>query len=132
MGIVVIGPTFVDIKGFPVNAFIADGRNEGTAKTVHSGVARNIIENIANLKLRPTFLSLVDDDSYGIDIIERLKRRKVNTKYVNKIKDGIGQWLAVFNDEGDVAASISKCPNFLPIIDTVLAFLVLDISLQYS
>lgn len=132
MGIVVIGPTFVDIKGFPVNAFIADGRNEGTVKTVHSGVARNIIENIANLELRPTFLSLVDDDSYGIDIIERLKRRKVNTKYVSKIKDGIGQWLAVFNDEGDVVASISKHPNFLPIIDTVLAFLVLGISLQYS
>ncbi|MDO5440479.1 MAG: hypothetical protein Q4F12_02950 [Erysipelotrichaceae bacterium] len=74
MGIVVIRPTFADIKGFPVNAFIADGRNEGTVKTVHSGVARNTIENIANLELRPTFLSLVDDDSYGNDIIERLKK----------------------------------------------------------
>lgn len=90
MGIIVIGPIFVDIKGFPVNAFIANGRNEWTVKTIHSGVARNIVEDIANLELRPTFLSLVDDDSYGNDIIERLKRRKVNTKYVNKIKDGMG------------------------------------------
>ena len=29
MGIVVIGSTFVDIKGFPQDAYIPDGRNVG-------------------------------------------------------------------------------------------------------
>ena len=29
MGIVVIGAVFVDIKGFPEDAYIADGRNAG-------------------------------------------------------------------------------------------------------
>lgn len=117
MGIVVIGPTFVDIKGFPINKYIDKGRNEGTVKTVHGGVARNIVEDIANLELRPTFISLVDDDAYGDDVIERLKRHKVNTKYISKTKDGMGSWLAIFNDDGDVVASISKRPNFLPVLN---------------
>lgn len=119
MGIVVIGPVFVDIKGFPTNTFIADGRNEGTVKIVHGGVGRNIVEDIANLELRPTFLTLVDDNAYGNDVIERLKKHKINTKYIKKIKDGMGSWLAIFNEEGDVVASISKRPNFLPIIDVL-------------
>ena len=119
MGIVVIGPTFVDIKGFPINKFIFNGRNEGIVKIVHGGVARNIVEDIANMELRPTFLSLVDDDAYGQDVIERLKRHKVNTKYIKKIKDGMGSWLAIFNEDGDVVSSISKRPNFLPILDVL-------------
>lgn len=119
MGIVVIGPVFVDIKGFPTNTFIADGRNEGTVKIVHGGVGRNIVEDIANLELRPTFLTLVDDNAYGNDVVERLKKHKINTKYIKKIKDGMGSWLAIFNEEGDVVASISKRPNFLPIIDVL-------------
>ena len=53
------------------------------------------------------------------DVIERLKRHKVNTKYIRKIKDGMGLWLAVFNEDGDVVASISKRPNFLPILDVL-------------
>ena len=119
MGIVVIGPTFVDIKGFPINKYIDKGRNEGTVKTVHGGVARNIVEDIANLELRPTFLSLVDDNAYGDDVIERLKKHKVNIKYIKKEKDGMGTWLAIFNEDGDVVSSISKRPNFLPIVKTI-------------
>ena len=119
MGIVVIGPTFVDIKGFPINKYIDKGRNEGTVKTVHGGVARNIVEDIANLELRPTFLSLVDDNAYGDDVVERLKKHKVNTKYIKKEKDGMGTWLAIFNEDGDVVSSISKRPNFLPIIKII-------------
>lgn len=119
MGIVVIGPTFVDIKGFPINKYIDKGRNEGTVKMVHGGVARNIVEDIANIELRPTFLSLVDDNAYGEDVIERLKKHKVNTKYIKKEKDGMGTWLAIFDDDGDVVSSISKRPNFLPIVNTM-------------
>ena len=117
MGIVVIGATFIDIKGFSTNAFIPNGRNEGTVKTVHGGVARNIVEDIANLELRPTFLTLVDDNAYGNYVIERLNRHKINTKYIKKVKDSMGSWLAIFNEKGDVVASVSKRPNLLPIVD---------------
>ena len=43
MGIVVIGAAFVDIKGFPKDNYIANGRNVGRIEYVHVGVARNVV-----------------------------------------------------------------------------------------
>ena len=115
MGIVVIGAIFVDIKGYPYDTYLPTGRNSGRIVQVHGGVSRNIAEDIANVELRPTFVSLVDDTGMGIDVIEKLKRHKVNTKYIRKVPDGMGAWLAIFDNEGDVAGSISKRPNLEPI-----------------
>ena len=117
MGIVVIGSTFVDVKGYPLGQFVADGRNAGRVEQVHGGVARNVVENIANMELRPTFVSLVDDNGSGIDVINKLNRHKVDTKYIVQTKDGMGMWLAIFDNSGDLAASISKRPNLQPIYD---------------
>ena len=61
MGIVVIGAVFVDIKGYPEANFIPTGRNAGWVDRVHGGVGRNVVEDIANCELRPTFVSLVDE-----------------------------------------------------------------------
>ena len=117
MGIVVIGAVFVDVKGYPYDNFIPTGRNAGRVEHVHGGVGRNLVEDIANCELRPTFLSLVDDSGDGADVIRKLRSHKVNTDYMRITPDGMGTWLAVFDNEGDVAASISKRPNLLPIAD---------------
>ena len=42
MGIVVIGCTFVDVKGHPLAPYIPAGRNVGLVETVHGGVCRNV------------------------------------------------------------------------------------------
>lgn len=115
MGIVVIGASFVDIKGYPDTAFIPNGRNVGRVEQIHGGVARNIAEDIANCELRPTFVSLVDEDGIGDDVIRKLKNHRVNTDYIRKTENGMGTWLAVFDDDGDVYASISKRPDLAPI-----------------
>lgn len=117
MGIVVIGMVFVDVKGYPEAAFIPTGRNVGRVERVHGGVGRNVAEDIANCELRPTLVSLVDESGDGIDVLHKLNNHKVNTKYIRKTRDGMGTWLAVFDNDGDVAASISKRPNLLPIVD---------------
>ncbi len=117
MGIVVIGATFVDIKGFPRDIYMPNGRNVGRIEYVHGGVARNVAEDIANIELRPTFVGIVDDTPLGTDVIEKLKRHKVNTEYVLTVPDGMGTWLAVFDNNGDVAGSISKRPNLLPLVN---------------
>lgn len=52
-GIIVIGAVFVDIKGFPDDVYIPDGRNAGRVEYVHGGVSRNVVEDIANIELRP-------------------------------------------------------------------------------
>lgn len=116
MGIVVIGATFVDIKGFPNDTYIPDGRNAGRVEYIHGGVARNVVEDIANMELRPTFLGIVDDTPMGADVVHKLQNHKVNTDYIQVLPDGMGTWLAVFDSDGNVAGSISKRPNLLPIL----------------
>ena len=111
MGIVVIGDTFVDIKGFPEAAYIPTGRNVGRVEYIHGGVARNVAEDIANMELRPTFVSIVDDSPLGESVVKKLRSHKVNVDYVRTKPDGMGLWLAVFDNNGDVAGSISKRPN---------------------
>ena len=111
MGIVVFGAVFVDIKGYPIDQYIPSGRNVGRVIQVHGGVSRNVAEDIANLELRPTYVSVVDDTGIGQDVIDKLKRHKVNTDYIVKTPDGLGTWLAIFDNNGDVVASISKRPD---------------------
>ena len=50
MGIVVIGAVFVDIKGYPINQFVPDGRNAVKVIETHGGVSRNVVEDIANVE----------------------------------------------------------------------------------
>lgn len=115
MGIVVLGAVFVDIKGYPLSTYIPGGRNAGRVVQVHGGVSRNIVEDIANVELRPTFVSLVDETSAGADVIKKLQSHKVDTRYMRRTEDGMGTWLAIFDNSGDVTAAISKRPDLRPI-----------------
>lgn len=111
MGIVVIGATFVDIKGYPLSQYIPGGRNVGRVVQVHGGVARNVVEDIANVELRPTFVSVVDDTGLSDDVVRNLIRHKVEIRYIARSPEGLGTWLAVFDNDGDVIASISRRPD---------------------
>lgn len=117
MGIVVIGAVFVDMKGFPEETYIPDGRNAGHIEYIHGGVSRNVAEDIANAELRPTFVSIVDNTPMGEDVVNKLKRHKVNCDYILSLPAGMGTWLAVFDNAGDLAGSISQRPNMMPIFD---------------
>ena len=119
MGIVVLGAVFVDIKGYPDGAFLPTGRNVGRVEHIHGGVSRNVAEDIANVELRPTFVSLVDDSGEGMDVLRKLNDHKVNTRYIRTVPNGMGTWLAVFDSSGDVYASISKRPS-LKVIGDIL------------
>ena len=114
MGIVVIGDVFIDIKGFSSSTYIPYGRNAGTIEQIHGGVGRNVAEDIANIELEPMFVGMVDDDAIGESVIQKLNRHKVDTRFMKKVKNGMGTWLAVFDHNGDVVASISKRPDHGP------------------
>lgn len=111
MGIVVLGAVFMDIKGYAFNAYQPTGKNAGKVEESHGGVCRNVVEDIANVELRPTFVGLVDNTALGNDVIDKLNRHKVNTKYMRRVEDGMGKWLAVFDNTGDVLAAVSKRPD---------------------
>ena len=116
MGIVVIGTVFVDIKGFPDDVYSPTGRNAGRIETVHGGVGRNVAEDIANVELRPTLVSMVDNTAAGAEVLDKLRRHKVNTDFMISCPDGMGIWLAVFDNTGDLAGSISKRPRSEPLL----------------
>ncbi|MBO7373749.1 MAG: carbohydrate kinase family protein, partial [Oscillospiraceae bacterium] len=95
MPIVVVGNVFVDFKGFPEGAFIPTGRNAGRVEIVHGGVGRNVAEDIANVELRPRFVSMVDNTAQGAEVLRKLQNHKVDTKFIAVVPDGMGIWLAV-------------------------------------
>ena len=76
-------------------------------------------EDIANVELRPTFVSLVDNSAQGEEVLRNLQRHKVNTDYIRAVPSGMGMWLAVFDQTGDLAGSISQRPD-LSTIETIL------------
>ena len=82
MGIVVFGASLMDIKGYPFGKYVADGRNAGKVVEVQGGVSRNVAEDIANVELKPTYVSVLDHSSASEEIIAKLKRHKVNTDYI--------------------------------------------------
>ncbi len=111
MPIVVVGNVFVDIKGFPEGYYIPAGRNAGRVEFVHGGVGRNVAEDIANLELRPRFVSMVDPTAEGQEVLRKLKNHKTDVDYLITVPDGMGMWLAIFDHTGDIVGSISKRPN---------------------
>lgn len=119
MGIVVFGATFVDIKGYPLAQYIPAGRNVGRVIQVHGGVSRNVVEDIANIELSPTFVTVLDNSGTSTDVIEKLKKHRVNTDYIIRDEDGLGSWLAIFDNNGDVIASISKRPDLSKILEVL-------------
>ncbi len=110
-GIVVFGAVFVDIKGYPSAQYIPAGRNVGRVIHVHGGVSRNVAEDIANVELRPTFITVLDHSGISSDVIEKLNHHLVNTSYIRRTDSGLGTWLAIFDNNGDVVASISGRPD---------------------
>ncbi|MBQ1827502.1 MAG: carbohydrate kinase family protein [Erysipelotrichaceae bacterium] len=117
MGIVVFGATFVDVKGYPSDKYIPGGRNVGKVIQVHGGVSRNVTEDIANIGLKPVFVTVLDQSGISTDVIEKLEKHNVVTRYIRRIEGGLGTWLAIFDNNGDVVASISKRPDLSAIKD---------------
>ena len=115
MSIVVIGSSFVDLKGYPQGEYDPRGRNAGRIEEVQGGVARNVAEDIAAAGGDPRLVSLVDPSSAGAGVLAHLRERGMDTSFVRPSENGMGTWLAVFDDKGDVAASISRRPDLRPI-----------------
>ena len=116
MSIIVVGCVFVDIKGYPSRTYIPGGRNAGKVRYVHGGVSRNIAEDLGNLGLDPVFLSLVEPNGAGEDVLLRLREHGVDTRLIRKVPEGMGTWLAVFDNNNDVCASISHRPDLTPLL----------------
>ena len=109
---VVVGVTFVDIKGFPFGRYNPAGRNLGNVQVVHGGVSRNVVENFANVGMPVTFASMLDNSAFGRDVSRRLAEAGVDlSRMLTVEKDGQGMWLVVLDEKGNLAGSISHMPD---------------------
>ncbi len=112
MSTAVIGTTFVDVKGFPFGVYDPRGRNLGSVITVHGGVGRNVAENFANSGMPVSYVGMLEDSAFGRDVERHLLEIGVGLDHVLRVsKDGIGMWLVVLDEKGNLAGSISKMPN---------------------
>ena len=108
----VYGVAFVDVKGFPFRHYVSTGRNLGSVKIVHGGVSRNVCEDFANVGMPVEFVSVTDKTCIGQDVVTKLEAEGVGTRYITTVEEnGIGMWLAVMDDNGDLAGSISQMPD---------------------
>lgn len=119
--VAVIGTIFMDCKGFAHQKYNAFGRNLGSIQFVHGGVGRNVAENLANLQLPVLFVSTVDKTAIGAEVSARLNNAGLGTKYLIETDNhGMGMWLAVLDNNGDLAGSISQMPE-LAILEDVIS-----------
>ncbi|MDB5052834.1 MAG: Pseudouridine kinase [Bacilli bacterium] len=108
----VIGTIFIDCKGFAQHNYQADSRNLGSIQFVHGGVGRNVAENLAHLQIPTAFISTVDQSGIGDEVVTRLKQAEVNTDHIHKAaSNGMGMWLAIMDEHGNLAGSISQMPE---------------------
>ena len=107
----VIGVVFVDVKGFPHGKYIPTGRNIGDVKIVHGGVSRNVAQNLANVGNDVTFVTMFEPDALGSGVRANLAANGVDLTYAIEAPAGMGIWLAVMNENGDLAGSISRQPD---------------------
>ena len=119
MKIITVGTVFVDIKGYPEGPFFPTGRNAGDIKYFHGGVARNVAEDVAKMGEDSVLVSVVDNSGVASDVLKHLASVNVRTDYVKAAKNGMGTWMAVFDENGELCASISKRPELMPICDTL-------------
>lgn len=112
MKILVLGVAFVDMKGFPFGTYDAAGTNLGSVTVTHGGVARNVAEDLAMLGAQVEFPLLLDKSPLSDSVRARLEGAGVNLEHAVCVPEkGLGLWLAVFNERGDLAGSISQMPD---------------------
>ena len=108
----VIGAVFVDVKGFARDRYAPEERNVGDVQLAAGGVCRNVAEDMTLLGVPVRFASMVDDNGMGREVKDQLSAMGVDTTHVIAAPNGMGMWLAILDENGDLAGSISRQPDF--------------------
>lgn len=108
----VIGAVFLDVKGFARKKYMPLERNVGDVQVTAGGVCRNVAENLSRMGRRTQFVSMVDDDAMGAQVRDGLASMGVSVEHVIPARNGMGMWLAILDEKGDLAGSISRQPDF--------------------
>jgi pseudouridine kinase len=130
--VLVIGKVFVDIKGNSFEQPYKDAKNVGNVTFSNGGTGRNVAQNMAVLGTDTTFVTSITDDATGRGVVSELENYNVNTSGIHWVEqNGMGMWLAVLDQHGDLVTSISHQPEERHLTDAVQLQLNKDLS-QYD
>jgi len=115
----VIGTIFVDVKGFSFGTYLPEGTNIGDVRVMPGGVCRNVAENLAHLGFESQFFSMVDDNALGREVKDGLCALGIDVSRVLEVPRGMGMWLAILDEHGDLRGSISRQPD-LPAMEAAI------------
>lgn len=79
--IYVIGGANIDIFAKSKKKIILKDSNPSSISFSYGGVARNIVENLANLNLKPVFISAFSNDPFGKMMADDLRNKDVDLSY---------------------------------------------------
>ena len=115
----VIGAIFVDVKGFSFGTYQPEGTNIGDVQVVPGGVCRNVAEDLAHLGCEARLVSMVDDTALGREVRDSLGALGIDVTHVIAAPKGMGMWLAILDEHGDLRGSISRQPDFKAMEDYI-------------
>ncbi len=106
--VLVIGGANIDIEGYPVNSLKFKDSNPGIVKRSFGGVGRNIAENISRLGVESKLITLVGNDSSGVDLLEYCRDLGIDI-LGSEILDGesTSTYLSILGDSMDMEVAIS-------------------------
>ncbi len=106
MKILIIGGTNIDIYGKTTNKLIMKDSNNGEVLFSYGGVGKNIAENLARLNLDVSFITVLGEDSFGLEINNYFKTLNIKT-IIKKTNFPTPKYLAVFNEEKEFLVGVN-------------------------
>ena len=107
MKVVVIGTFNVDYVGETIFPLKRGESHPGNIKISAGGVARNIVENLARLGMKVTFITAVGSDAYGIKYKKDLEELKVKFIIPGHNDNALtSTYLAVNNNKGELEYAV--------------------------
>jgi len=111
-----IGGINLDVKGISDAEAKADS-NIGKVHFTPGGVARNISENLARLKVPVYILGCIGDDYNGKLIDEKAKQSGINTEHILKSPDAnTSVYLSISNSGGNLVAAVNDMKNAIQLV----------------
>ena len=110
--IAVVGSSFLDFKGYPEGEFNLKKNNYGVVDVAFGGVGRNIAENLGKLSVPASFISTIDNNSFGVNLKEQLEESGIDTTYLLPINSGgMGRWISLIEKNGNLISALTQVPD---------------------
>lgn len=106
MKILVIGGSNIDYIGKSFAPLREYDSNPGTVEISFGGVARNIVDNLANLGVELTFITAIGSDPLGVKMEKQLQEKKVKVIKPDCSSFITASYLAIHDEKGEMEIAI--------------------------